>query len=166
MPEKSSRKVPIAVFALSKDSIAPTSPTSFATRGPAAAPSAFLRTISASVWWSSATNGTECGNWSTVPLPDSKLCSNRLCSKMALTIEIDHRRSRSEKVVPRTITSRVVPQSIEGRVRRLKWAVLVLALGVYYVAPFLQWDRGPGEPNQAIQLDFEHGRLYGSSSRS
>ncbi|WP_143039827.1 MULTISPECIES: hypothetical protein [Bradyrhizobium] len=31
----------------------------------------------------------------------------------------------------------------------------------YYIAPFLRWDRDAGEPNQAILLDFEHGRLYG-----
>lgn len=55
----------------------------------------------------------------------------------------------------------VVPQSVKGRIRRLKWLILVLTLGVYYIAPFLRWDRGPGEPSQAILLDLEHGRLYG-----
>jgi polyferredoxin len=49
---------------------------------------------------------------------------------------------------------------VKGRIRRLKWVILVLTIGVYYIAPFLRWDRGPGEPNQAIRLDFEHGRLY------
>ena len=50
---------------------------------------------------------------------------------------------------------------MKGRIRRLKWVILVLTLGIYYIAPFLRWDRGPGEPDQAILLDFEHGRLYG-----
>ena len=53
-----------------------------------------------------------------------------------------------------------MPQSVRGRMRRIKWAVLVFALLVYYLTPFLRWDRGPGEPSQAVLLDFEHGRLY------
>lgn len=80
---------------------------------------------------------------------------------MALTIEIDHARARAGKAAASGTTARVVPQSVKGRIRRLKWVILVLTLGVYYIAPFLRWDRGPGEPNQAILLDFEHGRLYG-----
>ncbi|MEP6838841.1 MAG: 4Fe-4S binding protein, partial [Bradyrhizobium sp.] len=72
-------------------------------------------------------------------------------------IEIDHARARAKKLAG----GAVVPQSVKGRIRRIKWAVLSLTLTVYYVAPFLRWDRGPGEPSQAILLDFEHGRLYG-----
>jgi polyferredoxin len=80
---------------------------------------------------------------------------------MALTIEIDHAKTPARKVAAAGTTTKVVPQSVKGRIRRLKWVILVLTLGVYYIAPFLRWDRGPGEPNQAILLDFEHGRLYG-----
>lgn len=80
---------------------------------------------------------------------------------MALTIEIDHARARARKAAAAGTTAKVVPQSVKGRIRRLKWAILVLTLGIYYVVPFLRWDRGPGAPNQAILLDFEHGRLYG-----
>lgn len=55
---------------------------------------------------------------------------------------------------------RVVPQSVSGRIRRIKWAMLCLCLSVYYLTPFLRWNRGSGEPTQAVLLDFEHGRLY------
>jgi hypothetical protein len=82
-------------------------------------------------------------------------------SNMALTIAIDRARARAKKAAAAGTTAKVVPQSVKGHIRRLKWAILVLTLGVYYVAPFLRWDRGPGEPNQAILLDFEQGRLYG-----
>ena len=54
----------------------------------------------------------------------------------------------------------VVPQSVKGRMRNRKWALLCLCLSVYYLTPFLRWDRGPGEPSQAVLLDFQHGRLY------
>ena len=56
--------------------------------------------------------------------------------------------------------SRVVPQSVSGRFRQVKWAILVLALSIYYVTPFLRWDRGPNAPSQAVLLDFANGRLY------
>jgi cytochrome c oxidase accessory protein FixG len=56
--------------------------------------------------------------------------------------------------------ARVVPQSVSGRMRRIKWAILALTLSIYYITPFLRWERGPNAPDQAILLDFAHGRLY------
>lgn len=53
-----------------------------------------------------------------------------------------------------------MPQSVSGRIRRIKWGMLCLCLSVYYLTPFLRWDRGPSEPSQAVLFDFEHGRLY------
>ena len=88
---------------------------------------------------------------------------------MAITIEIDHARAKTTKTATKTVTKTakgagaatpVVPQAVKGRIRRIKWAVLVVTLGVYYLAPFLRWDRGIGEPNQAVLLDFARGRLY------
>ncbi len=55
---------------------------------------------------------------------------------------------------------RVYPKSVHGPVRRFKWAVLILCLTVYYILPWLRWDRGPGRPNQALLLDFTHRRFY------
>ncbi len=76
-------------------------------------------------------------------------------------IEINHARTRAGKGEERA--SRVVPQSITGRLRRIKWAILLLTLSVYYITPFLRWDRGPSAPDQAVLLDFAHGRLYALS---
>ena len=50
---------------------------------------------------------------------------------------------------------KVYPRAIKGLWRRVKWAVLVLLLGLYYVVPWLRWDRGPDAPNQAILLDLD-----------
>src|SRR5947207_6407487 len=76
---------------------------------------------------------------------------------MALTIEIDHARTRAKAAAA---GQPVVPQSVKGRIRRIKWFVLLLTLSLYYVTPFLRWDRGPNAPDQALLLDFVHGRLY------
>ncbi len=55
---------------------------------------------------------------------------------------------------------KVYPQSVSGFYRNIKWAVLGLALAVYYFLPFLRWDRGPLAPSQAVLLDLANRRFY------
>jgi cytochrome c oxidase accessory protein FixG len=38
--------------------------------------------------------------------------------------------------------------------------VMAISLSIYYVLPWIRWDRGPGLPNQGFLLDFAHQRLY------
>ena len=78
---------------------------------------------------------------------------------MAITIEIDHAKSRAKAAAGSGAP--VVPQSVKGLIRRIKWGILILTLSIYYVVPFLRWDRGPGAPDQAVLLDFANGRSPG-----
>jgi hypothetical protein len=55
---------------------------------------------------------------------------------------------------------KVYPQAVSGRFRRIKWAFMAFALGLYYLLPFVRWDRGPGAPNQAVMVDMTHRRFY------
>jgi cytochrome c oxidase accessory protein FixG len=55
---------------------------------------------------------------------------------------------------------RVYPKAVHGPVRRIKWAILVFCLTVYYVLPWIRWDRGPNEPSQAVLLDVTARRFY------
>src|SRR5579875_3123607 len=55
---------------------------------------------------------------------------------------------------------KVYPRAVHGPVRRLKWTVLGVCLGIYYLLPWLRWNRGPGVPNQAILLDLWNERFY------
>jgi len=55
---------------------------------------------------------------------------------------------------------KIYPQAVHGKFRRIKWAILIFALGVYYLLPFVRWNRGPGLPNQAVLVDFQHSRFY------
>jgi cytochrome c oxidase accessory protein FixG len=55
---------------------------------------------------------------------------------------------------------KVHPKDVKGLYRRLKWAVLVLCLAVYYLAPFLRWDRGTAAPDQAILIDLPGRKAY------
>ena len=55
---------------------------------------------------------------------------------------------------------RSIRKPFSGRFRRIKWAFMAVALGLYYLLPFVRWDRGPGAPNQAVLVDLTHRRFY------
>ncbi len=55
---------------------------------------------------------------------------------------------------------KVYPRQVAGFFRRIKWAVLVACLGVYYLVPWIRWDRGPGAAGQAVLLDLPGRRAY------
>ncbi len=38
--------------------------------------------------------------------------------------------------------------------------LLVVTLGIYYLLPFVRWDRGPNAPDQAVLVDFASNRFY------
>jgi len=54
----------------------------------------------------------------------------------------------------------IYPKLTHGRFRALKWAAMVVLLAIYYVTPWLRWDRGPFRPDQAVMVDFEHRRFF------
>jgi len=55
---------------------------------------------------------------------------------------------------------KVYPRKVSGTFRRLKWWALAVLLGIYYLVPWLRWDRGPGAPDQAILIDMPARRAY------
>jgi len=55
---------------------------------------------------------------------------------------------------------KVYPKKVRGTFRRFKWAIMVVLLGIYYLAPWIRWDRGPLAPDQAILLDMPARRFY------
>jgi cytochrome c oxidase accessory protein FixG len=54
----------------------------------------------------------------------------------------------------------VYPKRVTGTYRRLKWAALIVFLGIYYLVPWIRWDRGPGAPDQAVLVDIPARRAY------
>lgn len=54
----------------------------------------------------------------------------------------------------------VYPKAIDGFFRRLKWVVMAVTLTIYYVTPWLRWDRGAHAPDQAVLIDLAHRRFY------
>ena len=55
---------------------------------------------------------------------------------------------------------KVYPRRVQGVFRRFKWAVLAICLTIYYVTPWLRWDRGPDAPGQAVLVDISGARIY------
>lgn len=54
----------------------------------------------------------------------------------------------------------IYSKRVHGSFRLIKWLVMAGTLGIYYLLPWLRWDRGPNLPDQAFLLDFAHQRLY------
>ncbi len=54
----------------------------------------------------------------------------------------------------------VFPKRVKGRFRTLKWIIMIVTLGIYYITPWIRWDRGPALPDQAVLLDMANRRFY------
>ena len=84
---------------------------------------------------------------------------------------IDKRANVDEQVDVRAVNSKearqlykkreqIYPKLAHGFFRNVKWAAMVVLLAIYYITPWLRWDRGVGRPDQAVLIDFEGRRFY------
>ncbi len=54
----------------------------------------------------------------------------------------------------------VFPKRVKGKFRTLKWWIMGITLGVYYLVPWIRWDRGPNLPDQAVLVDLANRRFF------
>jgi len=54
----------------------------------------------------------------------------------------------------------IYPKLVHGRWRAIKWALLIAMLAIYYVTPWIRWERPGGLPDQAVLVDFTGRRFY------
>jgi cytochrome c oxidase accessory protein FixG len=54
----------------------------------------------------------------------------------------------------------IFPRRVSGPFRNLKWYLMAFTLGIYYLTPWIRWDRGPSLPDQAVLLDLANRRFY------
>ncbi len=54
----------------------------------------------------------------------------------------------------------VFPKAVSGWYRRLKWWIMGVTLAIYYLTPWIRWDRGPYLPDQAVLIDLANRRFY------
>jgi cytochrome c oxidase accessory protein FixG len=58
------------------------------------------------------------------------------------------------------VRKKVFPKRVSGTFRTLKWWITALTLAIYYVTPWLRWDRGDFAPDQAVLVDMANRRFY------
>jgi cytochrome c oxidase accessory protein FixG len=54
----------------------------------------------------------------------------------------------------------VFPRRVKGSFRTLKWWIMAVTLGIYYITPWIRWDRGPNLPDQAVLVDLANRRFF------
>ncbi len=54
----------------------------------------------------------------------------------------------------------VFPRRFKGKFRTLKWWIMAVTLGIYYLTPWIRWDRGPSMPDQAVLVDLADRRFF------
>jgi polyferredoxin len=54
----------------------------------------------------------------------------------------------------------IFPRRVYGKFRTLKWWIMAVTLGIYYITPWIRWDRGPNLPDQAVLIDLANRRFY------
>ena len=54
----------------------------------------------------------------------------------------------------------VFPRRVSGPFRTLKWWLMLFTLGIYYITPWIRFDRGPEMPDQAVLIDLAHRRFF------
>lgn len=55
---------------------------------------------------------------------------------------------------------KIHPKRAYGAFRQLKWWIMAFTLGIYYITPWLRWDRGPHAPDQAVLVDLLNRKFY------
>jgi hypothetical protein len=84
---------------------------------------------------------------------------------MSGTIEVERHEAEavnSAKLRQPLYTARrkIFPKRASGSYRSFKWLVMLVTLGIYYLTPWLRWDRGPHAPDQAVLVDLANRRFY------
>ena len=54
----------------------------------------------------------------------------------------------------------IFPRRVKGKFRTLKWWIMGVTLAIYYLTPWIRWDRGPALPDQAVLIDLANRRFY------
>lgn len=55
---------------------------------------------------------------------------------------------------------KIFPKRANGSFRNFKWLIMAITLGIYYLTPWIRWDRGPHAPDQAVLVDIANRRFY------
>lgn len=54
----------------------------------------------------------------------------------------------------------IFPRSVKGKFRTFKWLTLAVAYGIYFLLPWLPWQRGHEAPSQSVLFDLPGRKFY------
>lgn len=77
-----------------------------------------------------------------------------------MTTIIDHTKTNPPPPSLYEGRKQVYPKLAHGKYRTIKWIVMAVTLGIYYVLPWIRWPRGEGIPDQAVLADFAGEKFY------
>jgi len=92
-----------------------------------------------------------------VSKPDPAARSERAGAPVSAADRLRKKAGRGGLYKPRTP---IYPKLVHGKWRAIKWALLIAMLAIYYVTPWIRWDRPGALPDQAVLVDFEGARFY------
>jgi cytochrome c oxidase accessory protein FixG len=87
------------------------------------------------------------------------LLDRRGDSHEAMRIDVEAVNSKAARALYKKRTP-IYPKIGGGKFRTLKWGAMIVLLAIYYLTPWIRWDRGAGAPDQAVLVDFEGRRFY------
>lgn len=73
-------------------------------------------------------------------------------------VEAINRRDRQKPLY--ASREKIHPKRAKGTYRTLKWLIMAVTLGIYYLTPWLRWERGEFAPDQAVLIDLMNRRFY------
>lgn len=87
------------------------------------------------------------------------LIDRRVVEPGSLDIDVEAVNSKAARELYKKRTP-IYPKISGGPFRTLKWGAMIVLLAIYYLTPWIRWDRGAGAPDQAVLIDFEGRRFY------
>jgi cytochrome c oxidase accessory protein FixG len=98
----------------------------------------------------------------TTPLEKTVNAAVREASQAAEGVQRVDARPTNSAALRQDYVARVpiFPKLVHGKFRALKWVGMAVMLGVYYLLPWVRWDRGPNIPDQAVLVDLARERFY------
>lgn len=83
---------------------------------------------------------------------------NGISTHEQFDVEAVNRRDKQQPLYAARV--RIHPKRAKGKFRSFKWLMMFVTLGIYYLTPWIRWDRGEFAPDQAVLIDLAHRRFY------
>jgi len=87
------------------------------------------------------------------------LIDRRTADTDSIRIDVEAVNSKAARALYKKRTP-IYPKISGGPFRTLKWGAMIVLLAIYYLTPWIRWDRGGGAPDQAVLIDFGGRRFY------